>query len=76
MDIKTILIGVGLVFVLWSCAGVNAQPTTTTTAPTIDPATCYNQINGMVRDDWAQLSPAQRAIIGMKAIQTCEGQKP
>lgn len=75
MDIKTILIGAGLVFVLWSCAGVSAQPQTTT-APTIDPATCYNQINGMVRDDWAQLSRAQRAIIGIKAIQTCEGQKP
>jgi hypothetical protein len=75
MDIKTILIGAGLVFVLWSCAGVSAQ-SQTTTIPTIDPATCYNQINGMVRDDWAQLSRVQRALIGMKTIQTCEGQKP
>lgn len=74
MDIKTVLIGVGLVFVLWSCVGVSAQPATTTTAPTIDPASCYSQINGMVRSDWAQLSRAQRAIIGIKSIQTCEAQ--
>lgn len=72
MDIKTILIALGLIFVLWSCSGVNAQPQTTT-APTIDPATCYAQIHGAVRADWAQLSRAQRAIIGIKSIQACEG---
>lgn len=75
MDIKTILIAAGLVFVLWSCASVSAQPQTTT-APTVDPTTCYSQIHGAVRDDWAQLSRAQRAIIGFQSIQACEGKKP
>lgn len=75
MDIKTILIGVGLVFVLWSCSGVSAQAPTTS-APTIDPATCYAQIHGAVRSDWAQLSRAQRAIIGIQSIQVCEGGQP
>lgn len=75
MDIKTILIGAGLLFVLWSCAGVNAQPTTNG-SPTLDPATCYDQIHGAVRADWAQLSRAQRAIIGIRSIQACEGVQP
>lgn len=82
MDIKTILIGGGLLFVLWSCAGVSAAPATMSTAPTIgpstperlgDPANCYSQIHGAVRADWAQLSRAQRAIIGFQSIQACEG---
>ena len=75
MDIKTILIGAGLVFVLWSCSGVSAQPQTTT-APNVDPTTCYAQIHGAVRADWAQLSRAQRAIIGFQSIQVCEGSQP
>lgn len=74
MDIKTILIAGGLIFVLWSCAGVNAAPQADA-APTVDPTTCYAQIHGAVRADWAQLSRAQRAIIGIKSIQACEEQR-
>lgn len=73
MDIKTILIGAGLLFVLWSCSGINAQPQTVA-APTIDPATCYAQIHSAVRNNWAQLNQAQRAIIGIRSIQACEVQ--
>lgn len=73
MDIKTILIAAGLVFVLWSCSGVSAQPQADA-VPTIDTATCYSQIHAAVRGDWAQLSRAQRAIIGFQSIQACEGQ--
>lgn len=73
MDIKTILIGAGLLFVLWSCAVGAAPPPVA--APATDSATCYAQIHGAVRADWAQLSRAQRAIIGIKSIQACEEQR-
>lgn len=77
MDIKTILIALGLIFVLWSCAGMDARlgaidAAGATLVP--DPATCYSQIHGAVRDDWAQLNEAQRLLIGMKSIKVCEGQ--
>lgn len=75
MDIKTILIVVGLVFVLWSCAGVNAQaPTAQVAQPVIDSAQCYARIHGAVSGDWAALSPLQRALVGIKSIETCEAQ--
>lgn len=82
LDIKTILIGAGMLYVLLSCSGINAeyprgnsaaQPQASN-APTVDPATCYAQIHGAVRDDWAQLNQAQRLIIGIKSIQACEVQ--
>lgn len=69
MDFKTWLILGGMVFLLWSCGGVNAQEQ----QPQINPTECYSEINTAVRDDWASLSPLQRAVIGFKSIQVCEG---
>ena len=59
MDIKTILIAAGLVFVLWSCAGVSAAPATMSTAP--DSTACYDAALAAVRDVWPALSQFQRA---------------
>lgn len=71
MDIKLVLIICGLAFVLWSCGGINAQEQPPST---IDTAGCYAEINNAVRSDWAALSPAQRALMGIKSIQICEAQ--
>lgn len=85
MDIKTLLIGCGLVFLLWSCRGVNAgsppsgmgamstnaQPLSTT----VDNSACYDAALATVREQWPALSQLQRAILGAQAIQICEGEQ-
>lgn len=76
MDIKTILIGAGLVFVLWSCSGVNAAPATVATMAPANNGACYDAALAAVRDEWAQLSRLQRAALGAQAIQICEGGQP
>lgn len=76
MDIKTVLIGCGLVFLLWSCGGVNAQQVSTNAPPlstTVDVKACYDAALATVRDQWPALSQLQRAALGAQAIQICEG---
>lgn len=82
MDIKTLLIGGGLAFLLWSCGGVSAQvsdaraqePAQATTPA--DPRGCYATALATVRDQWPALSQLQRAALGAQAIQICEGGQP
>lgn len=74
MDIKTLLIGCGLAFLLWSCRGVSAQETPAT-QPT-DSRGCYAAALAAVRDQWPALSQLQRAALGAQAIQICEGGQP
>lgn len=75
MDIKTLLIGGGLAFLLWSCGGVNAQGPAQATTPA-DPRGCYATALATVRDQWPALSQLQRAALGAQAIQICEGGQP
>lgn len=75
MDIKTILIGGGLAFLLWSCSGVNAQEPAQATQPA-DTRGCYAAALATVRDQWPALSQLQRAALGAQAIQICEGGQP
>lgn len=73
MDVKTLLIVVGLVAVLYlqGCfGGVHGQEQP---APALDSADCYTQINDQVRDLWPQMSRAERFAAGMRAISLCEG---
>lgn len=75
MDIKTLLIGGGLAFLLWSCGGVSAQGPAQATTPA-DPRGCYAAALATVRDQWPALSQLQRAALGAQAIQICEGGQP
>ena len=82
MDIKTLLIGGGLAFLLWSCgglestrSGVSAQEPAQATQPA-DPRGCYAAALATVRDQWPALSQLQRAALGAQAIQICEGGQP
>jgi hypothetical protein len=73
MDAKTILIVGGLIIVLYlqGCfGGVQAQQPS---APAMDPAECYAQINAAVRDDWKLMTKVERFTVGMRAISICEG---
>ena len=76
MDIKTLLIGGGLAFLLWSCGGVSAQEPAQATQPAADPRGCYAAALATVRDQWPALSQLQRAALGAQAIQICEGGQP
>ena len=73
VDAKTMLIGAGLLFLVWSCSGVNAQTSPAAAAQPGDKNACYAAVNAAVGDAWAGLSFAERAGVGAKAIGLCEG---
>ena len=84
MDIKTLLILIGLGFLLWSCNGVNTvsqeiPPASTRRGPVsatqpTDTTACYAAALATVRDQWPALSQLQRAALGAQAIEICEAQ--
>ena len=85
MDIKTLLILIGLGFLLWSCNGTGAvsqetdpaaanQPTRSAGSGRTNTTTCYATALATVRDQWPALSQLQRAALAAQAIQICEAQ--
>ncbi len=84
VDIKTLLILIGLGFLLWSYSGANAvsqetPPASTRSGPAAasqltDTTTCYDTALAAVRNQWPALSQLQRAALGAQAIQICEAQ--
>lgn len=67
---KNLLILAGLILLLYACTPVHAQ----TTPPTQEEiAACYDRINAAARDQWAQMNRAQRLMVGLRAIDACEG---
>jgi len=65
-----------VVALLLLCAGCGGVSASTATYAPVDSAQCYQDINEAVRGDWAGLTKAQRALVGIKSIQICEGEQP
>ena len=66
--VKTLVVMAVVWSILWTCGGGPG--------PNENTPDCYAEINTAVLDDWANLSQAQRGIIGFKSIQICEGVQP
>ena len=74
---KTVLLVVGVLLILWANGwldSINASDTTTApTQPVVVPSECYDRVHASVKDEWADMTPMERAAIGIRAISVCEG---
>lgn len=68
MDIKTILIILGLAFLVWA-ANTNAGVASTTQAQATN---CLQSIEQEYSSQWANMNQVQRAMVGLRAS-VCEG---
>lgn len=69
MDIKTILIILGLAFLVWA-ANTNAGVASTATAQ--NGQGCLQSIQQQYAPQWANMNQVQRAMVGLRAS-VCEG---
>lgn len=72
---KNILIAVGVIAVLYlnGCFGTAQGSVSHSQPASIDSRACYEQVRQAVSGDWAYMSKAERAAIGLRAISICEG---
>ncbi len=72
MDYKTLLIILGLAFLVWA-ANTNAGVASTTTAQ--NGQGCLQAIQAQYSSQWAEMNQVQRAMVGLRAA-SCEGGQP
>lgn len=68
MDIKTLLIILGLAFLVWA-ANTNAGVASTTQTQATN---CLQSIQQQYAPQWANMNQVQRAMVGLRAS-VCEG---